>query len=181
MGKLRTQAGMHRGSRCGARSGGQACAAGGTRCPAHPSTASHSHTPAASQPMRACLRQVHGTLIELFDCRKELYTATEVVANNSLFHVVVRVQLLPGCGRRTARGPPCLALLTPPSPAPYTLCPAPLPARTRLRATTWRCASPPSSTAASAAASPSCPSTASSPLRSPIPTRCATPAAHARI
>ena len=33
--------------------------------------------------------QVHGTMIELFDCRKELYTATEVVANNSLFHVVV--------------------------------------------------------------------------------------------
>lgn len=30
-----------------------------------------------------------GTLIELFDCRKELYTATEVVANQSLFHVVV--------------------------------------------------------------------------------------------
>lgn len=35
------------------------------------------------------LPQVYGTLIELFDCRKELYTATEVVANNSLFHVVV--------------------------------------------------------------------------------------------
>lgn len=33
--------------------------------------------------------KVFGTLIELFDCRKELYTATEVVANNSLFHVVV--------------------------------------------------------------------------------------------
>ena len=32
---------------------------------------------------------MHGTLIELFDCRQELYTATEVVANNSLFHVVV--------------------------------------------------------------------------------------------
>jgi len=32
---------------------------------------------------------VFGTLIELFDCRKELYTATEVVANQSLFHVVV--------------------------------------------------------------------------------------------
>jgi structural maintenance of chromosome 3 (chondroitin sulfate proteoglycan 6) len=33
--------------------------------------------------------KVYGTLIELFDCRKELYTATEVVANQSLFHVVV--------------------------------------------------------------------------------------------
>lgn len=33
--------------------------------------------------------QVYGTMIELFDCRRELYTATEVVANNSLFHVVV--------------------------------------------------------------------------------------------
>lgn len=36
-----------------------------------------------------CAIQVYGTLIELFDCRRELYTATEVVANNSLFHVVV--------------------------------------------------------------------------------------------
>ncbi|PSC68878.1 structural maintenance of chromosomes 3 [Micractinium conductrix] len=33
--------------------------------------------------------QVHGTMIELFDCRRELYTATEAVAGNSLFHVVV--------------------------------------------------------------------------------------------
>lgn len=43
-------------------------------------------------PRFAVPAQVYGTLIELFDCRKELYTATEVVANQSLFHVVVSLR-----------------------------------------------------------------------------------------
>ena len=68
--------------------------------PSLPCLCSPSPRPLPLPPFAAL--QVHGTLIELFDCRKELYTATEVVANNSLFHVVVS-QHMHACMRRHSR------------------------------------------------------------------------------